>query len=73
MDLRLRKWRTKRGLSLRQLAELAGVSFVTLYRIEAGKISPTVAMLERLAKALGISVRDFFPPNSTRRKGRTTR
>ena len=61
MDLRLREWRTKRDLSLRQLAKRAGVSFVTLYRIEAGRISPTVAMLEKLAEALDISVRDLFP------------
>ncbi len=46
---------------MRQLGEMAGVSFVTLYRIEGGKISPTVAMLEKLAKALDISIREFFP------------
>jgi transcriptional regulator with XRE-family HTH domain len=61
MTLRLREWRTKRRLSLRQLAELAGVSFVTVFRIEAGKLSPTVAMLERLAEALDIGIRDLFP------------
>ena len=60
MNLRLREWREKRDLSLRQLAKRAGVSFVTLYRIEAGRISPTVAMLEKLAEALEISVRDLF-------------
>ena len=38
--LRLREWRAKRGLSLRQLGELASVSFVTLYRIETW-IAPT--------------------------------
>jgi len=31
-------------------------------RIEVGRMSPTVAMLEKLAKALEIDVRDFFPP-----------
>jgi transcriptional regulator with XRE-family HTH domain len=62
MMLRAREWRQKQGLSLRQLAKRAGVSFTTVYRIEAGAISPTVAMLEKLAKALGISVRDFFQP-----------
>jgi transcriptional regulator with XRE-family HTH domain len=56
---------------LRQLAELADVSFVTLYRIEAGRLSPTVATLEKLAKALGIRMRDFFPverPAPSRRR-----
>jgi len=36
------------------------VGYVTIVRIENGHMSPTVAMLEKLAKALGISVRDFF-------------
>ena len=59
--LRLREWREKRGYSVRELAERAGVSYVTVVRIEGGKFSPTVALLEKLAKALGIPVRDFFP------------
>ncbi len=66
MTLRLREWREKRGYSVRELAERAGVSYVTVVRIENDQISPTVALLEKLAKGLGIGVRDFFPP-STRR------
>jgi transcriptional regulator with XRE-family HTH domain len=46
---------------LRTLAAKAGVSYVTVARIESGRASPTVAMLEKLAKALDIGVRDFFP------------
>ena len=65
---RLREWRMKRGLSLRQLGESASASFVTLYRIEAGKLSPTVAMLEKLAKALDINLVDFFPPKRKRQR-----
>lgn len=61
MMIRLKEWRKKRGLSLRQLASEAGVNFVTLHRIEAGKLSPTVAMLEKVAKALKIPMRDLFP------------
>ena len=38
------------------------MGFVTVSRIENVHISPTVAMLEKLARALGISVREFFPP-----------
>jgi len=60
---------------LRELAELAGVSFVTLYRIEAGKLSPTVTMLEKLANALDVEARDFFPATgkSKARRERRTR
>jgi len=35
---------------------------VTVVRIENEQLSPTVAMLQKLAKALEIEVRDFFPP-----------
>jgi transcriptional regulator with XRE-family HTH domain len=65
----LRHWREKHGYSVRELAERAGVSFVTIVRIENEQMSPTVAMLEKLGKALKISVRDFFR-SSRRRKHR---
>jgi transcriptional regulator with XRE-family HTH domain len=40
---------------------MVGVSFVTLYRIEGGKFSPTVVMLGKQAKALDINIREFLP------------
>jgi transcriptional regulator with XRE-family HTH domain len=61
MAARLRYWRERRGYSVRGLAERAGVGFATVTRIENGHLSPTVATLEKLAKGLGIRVRDFFP------------
>ena len=66
MPTLLRHWREKRGLSVRQLGELTGVSFVTIVRIENGRMSPTVALLEKLAKGLGIGVREFFPVEKRR-------
>lgn len=61
MPILLRHWREQRGYSVRELARRAGVGYVTIVRIENDHMSPTVAMLEKLAKALGIGVRDFFP------------
>ena len=69
MGVLLREWRERRGWSLRQLGERAGVSYVTIAKIEAGTMSPTVSTLEKLADALDIPVRDFFPPRA-RRGGR---
>jgi len=46
---------------MRELARRAGVGYVTVSRIEHGQLSPTVAMLEKLAKGLGITVRDLIP------------
>jgi transcriptional regulator with XRE-family HTH domain len=73
MELRLRHWREKRGYSVRQLAERAGVSYVSIVKIENGRMSPTVAMLEKLAKALDISVREFFPVVKRSSEPRTRR
>jgi transcriptional regulator with XRE-family HTH domain len=70
MGLLLRQWRERQRLSLHELAELAGVSYVTITRIENERMSPTVAMLEKLAAALKISVREFFPVEGRRSQGR---
>ena len=72
MLVRLREWRERRGYSMRELAARARVGFVTVYRIEAGRMSPTVDMLEKLARVLEIDVRDFFPASrrSERRRRR---
>ena len=66
----LRHWRERRGHSVRELARRARVGYVTVVRIENDHVSPTVAMLERLARALGIGVRDFFPVERRRAKPR---
>jgi transcriptional regulator with XRE-family HTH domain len=60
MVLIVREWRERRGLSYRELAERAGIALSTLYRIESGAASPTVAMLETLARALRVRVRDLL-------------
>lgn len=70
MDLRLRAWRLRRGESLYTLAAKSGVHFVTISRIEQERLSPTVHTLEKLARGLGISVRDFFPVERPRRTRR---
>jgi len=72
MIVLLRHWRERRGYSVRELARRAGVSFVTIVRVENEHISPTVAMLEKLAKPLEVDVRDFFP-RSTRSKHKRRR
>jgi transcriptional regulator with XRE-family HTH domain len=61
METLLRRWRKRRGLSLRKLGARSGVSYVTVQRIEAGKMSPTLDTLEKLATALGLTVRDLIP------------
>jgi len=57
---RIRALRETRGLSLRALADAAGVSPATLSQIESAQTSPSVATLEKLADGLGLSVAAFF-------------
>jgi len=58
--IRIRALREKKGLSLRALADEAGVSPATLSQIESAQTSPSVATLEKLADGLNMSVAAFF-------------
>ncbi len=51
MLLRLHEWRARRGYSIQELADRAHVSRMTVFRIESGRVSPTVAVLEKLVRS----------------------
>jgi transcriptional regulator with XRE-family HTH domain len=57
---RFKELRAARGLSIRKLAEEAGVSTETIYSVEHGKRQPSVRTLGKLARALEVEVKDFF-------------
>ncbi|GAB4253418.1 MAG: cupin domain-containing protein [Candidatus Methylacidiphilales bacterium] len=59
---RLKDLRLASGLSLRDLAKLAGCSAGFLSLLEQDKSSPTVGMLTRLCEALGTNISDFLRP-----------
>lgn len=61
---KLRAARRHRGLSLRQASGLAGLSVSHLSAIERGTRNISLAGLQRLAVALGISVSDLFGSSS---------
>jgi transcriptional regulator with XRE-family HTH domain len=74
MLVRLREWRERRGYSIRELANRANVSRMTVFRIESRRVSPTVAVLEKLARALRIRVGDLFPrPRAAHRPRKSRR
>ena len=50
---RIRTVRRERSLTLRQVASAAGLSATHISEIERGKSSPTVGVLEKIARALG--------------------
>ena len=47
----VRGWREAAGFSIRGLAERAGIAASTVWRIEAGRLDPTTAMVARLRAA----------------------
>lgn len=66
VGLRLRELREGRGVSMRTLATMSGLSANALSMIERGKTSPSVSTLYRLADAMGVPVTDFFSPAMSR-------
>jgi transcriptional regulator with XRE-family HTH domain len=56
----LRQLRTERTLSVRTLATRAGFSPSFVSQVELNQASPSIASLERLAAALGVTLGNFF-------------
>ena len=62
--------RVAAGLSQRKLAELAGISFENLCRIETGKHTPSVPTIDKIDRALKQAAN---PAKQTRKKGKQGR
>jgi len=57
----IKKRRTKLGLSQEDFAQKSGVKYTTLTKIESGVIkTPSVLIVEKIAKALGVSIEDLL-------------
>lgn len=52
---RLRTLRVAKGLSQRELADLAGLGMMTVHNAEVGRGRPNDTTQEKIAKALGVS------------------
>ena len=57
----LKKVRQRRKLTQEALAKRMGVYQVTIARLESGSRQPSMDMLQRLAKALKVTVKDLLP------------
>lgn len=62
--MRLRELRKRRGHSLDTLADLSGVSRSMISLIERRETSPTAAVLNKLAAALGVTLASLFAEES---------
>lgn len=62
---RVRELRDAHGLSLEALAEASGVSRSNISLIERAQSSPTAAVLDKLATALGVTLASLFEARAT--------
>lgn len=57
---KLHEIREEKGVSLRELAKLAGVSKTQINEIENGQGDPTLKTMCLIAKALNMKIEDIF-------------
>ena len=57
---RVRELRTAKGLSMEKLAELAGIEYSQVSRIEFGQINTTISTAHAVAQGLGVGIGELF-------------
>ena len=57
---RIKEIRKKQGISQEHLAEITGINYRTVLRIENGHTSPSLNTLYKIASSLHCTVTDFF-------------
>jgi len=57
---KLKELREAKGFSVRGLAREAEISTETVYSVEHGRRQPSVRTLSKIARALGVEVKDLF-------------
>jgi XRE family transcriptional regulator, regulator of sulfur utilization len=60
IGMKLKKLRTAKKFSRYELAKRAGISRVYVAKLERGGSNPSVGIIERLAKALGVPVMELL-------------
>ncbi|PKB80640.1 MAG: hypothetical protein BZY88_08305 [SAR202 cluster bacterium Io17-Chloro-G9] len=58
----IRRERTRKNLSRRELGELCGVSGQSIWSIESGRADPKVTTIAVIAEALGMEMAGIVPP-----------
>ncbi len=66
MDIKQKFWlkvkqiRKEQGISQEKLAEKSGLHRTYIWMIERGERNVTIENIEKVAKALGVSIQDLF-------------
>lgn len=67
----LRRLRKQKGMSLKVLAEVSGVSVGMISQVERGQANPSVRLLTALRRALNVSLQDLFGQTPTSQDSET--
>lgn len=54
------KFRRENGLTQSELADVSGISFKYIYKLETGDANPSIRIVDILAKSLGVTPISFF-------------
>ena len=57
---KIQKLREEKGYTMNKLAKLSGIAYTNYHRIETKKTDMNIQTLQKICKALGISIREFF-------------
>lgn len=60
MKILIGEIRYAKRMTLKQLEALSGISKTTINDVENEKLSPTIAQLEAIARAMGVRITDLF-------------
>lgn len=64
-DTPMKRARLAKGMTLRELSDITGLSPAFLSEVETGKANPTLDSLRRIAKGLGLSLFDLLTEDRT--------
>ena len=65
IGLKIKQLRQQAGLSQEKLAEMVGLTFQSIQKFESGQTTLNVTRLQEIAKALQVSVTEFFSTKPT--------
>lgn len=66
----IKYWRTKKGLTQKELAEASKVSEISIRKYESNDRSPKIGTLHQIARALNVTIGDLDPSYSYMEKDR---
>ncbi|MBQ8886462.1 MAG: helix-turn-helix transcriptional regulator [Candidatus Gastranaerophilales bacterium] len=66
--LKIKEIRKRKKISQEKLAEMVSMNTRSILRLENAQNIPTIETLDKIAKALNVSISDFFETQTTKNK-----